>query len=148
MLGETQRKTLFHFLDSLSLLLSESIKKSCMRDIESRLHHSLALMERDFPMTLQVMCGYHYCIVTDVVVICTQVITMHILHHIPQGISRFGPVYGTWMWQYERFNSWICRRVLNRRHPEATVMETYRVIYIVTFHAVSRYYVYQVKHAC
>ncbi|CAH3163534.1 unnamed protein product, partial [Porites lobata] len=25
-------------------------------------------------------------------------------------------------------NSWICRRVTNRRHPEANVMETYRVI--------------------
>lgn len=71
MLGETQRKALFHFLDSLSLLLSESIKKSNVRDIESRLHHSLAQMERDFPMTLQVMCGYHYCIATDVVLIYT-----------------------------------------------------------------------------
>jgi hypothetical protein len=52
---------------------------------------------------------------------------MHLLHHIPDGLSKFGPVYGTWMWQYERFNSWICRRVLNRQHPEATVLETYRV---------------------
>ncbi len=26
-----------------------------------------------------------------------------------------------------KFNSWICRRVLNRQHPEATVLETYRV---------------------
>ncbi|CAH3163531.1 unnamed protein product, partial [Porites lobata] len=24
-------------------------------------------------------------------------------------------------------NSWICRRVTNRRHPEANVMETYRI---------------------
>ena len=32
----------------------------------------------------------------------------------------------------ERFNSWIARRVLNRRYPEATVMETYR-IYKLTF---------------
>ena len=45
---------------------------------------------------------------------------MHILHHIVDGI-RFGPVYSTWMFPYERFNSWMCRRALNRAHPEATV---------------------------
>lgn len=28
---------------------------------------------------------------------------------------------------YERFNSWITRRVLNRRYPESTVVETYRL---------------------
>lgn len=31
------------------------------------------------------------------------------------------------MYVYERMNSWICRRVTNRCHPEANVMETYRV---------------------
>ena len=56
MLGETQRRTLFYFLDSLTLLLSESIKKTSVKNVESRLHLSLALMERDFLMTLQVMC--------------------------------------------------------------------------------------------
>ena len=27
----------------------------------------------------------------------------------------------------ERFNSWVSRRVLNRRYPESTVLETYRL---------------------
>ena len=36
-------------------------------------------------------------------------------------------VNGFWMYPYERFNSWITRRVTNRRYPEATVMETYRL---------------------
>ena len=31
------------------------------------------------------------------------------------------------MYPFERFNSWIARRVKNRRYPEATVMETYRI---------------------
>ena len=54
---------------------------------------------------------------------------MHLLHHIVDSIELYGPVYSTWMFAYERFNSWITRRVKNRRHPEATVMETYRVGY-------------------
>jgi hypothetical protein len=40
-------------------------------------------------------------------------------------IKRFGPVYSFWMYPYERFNSWISRRVLNRRYPESTVVQTY-----------------------
>ena len=52
---------------------------------------------------------------------------MHILHHVGQGLREFGPVYSNWMYPYERFNSWMCRRALNRRRPEATIVETYRV---------------------
>ena len=42
-------------------------------------------------------------------------------------MQQDGPEYGTWMYPYERFNSWICKRVLNRAIPEVTVVETYRV---------------------
>jgi len=56
-----------------------------------------------------------------------QDITTHLLHHVVNGIRQFGPVYSTWMYPFERFNSWICRRALNRYRPEATIMETYRV---------------------
>ena len=52
---------------------------------------------------------------------------MHLIRHVADGIQEFGPVYGTWMYPYERFNSWICQRVLNRSNPEATILETYRV---------------------
>ena len=54
-------------------------------------------------------------------------ITTHILHHVTDGLRRYGPVYSTWMYPYERFNSWMCRRAMNRRRPEATIIETYRV---------------------
>ena len=47
------------------------------------------------------------------------------------GIRSFGPVYSTWMFVYERFNSWLCKRALNSYRPEATIMETYRVRSIV-----------------
>jgi hypothetical protein len=49
------------------------------------------------------------------------------MRHVVEGIGRFGPVYGTWMYSFERFNSWMCQRALNRTHPEVTIMETYRV---------------------
>lgn len=52
---------------------------------------------------------------------------MHLMHHIAEGIEKFGPVYSTWMYPFERFNSWLCQRALNRAHPEITIMETYRV---------------------
>ena len=31
------------------------------------------------------------------------------------------------MYPNERFNSWVTRQVLNRRFPESTVIETYRL---------------------
>ena len=52
---------------------------------------------------------------------------MHMVRHIARGIASYGPAHSWWMYVYERMNSWICRRVTNRRHPEANVMETYRV---------------------
>ncbi|XP_044180783.1 uncharacterized protein LOC114963164 isoform X3 [Acropora millepora] len=57
----------------------------------------------------------------------SDTISMHMLHHIARGISCHGPVHSWWMYVYERMNSWICRRVTNRCHPEANVMETYRI---------------------
>ena len=52
--------------------------------------------------------------------------TTHLLHHIPEGMQRFGPVHSTWMYAYQMFNSWMGRRAMNRL-PEATIMATYRV---------------------
>ena len=46
-----------------------------------------------------------------------------------QGIQKFGPVHSTWMFPYERFNSWLCRRAMSRKHPEATILRTYQVIF-------------------
>ena len=62
-----------------------------------------------------------------------EVITMHLIHHLVDGVKQDGPVYGWWMYPYERFNSWICRRALNRYHPEAIVIETYRVNTYIVF---------------
>ena len=49
---------------------------------------------------------------------------MHLIRHIFDGVKHSGSVYASWMFAYERFNSWLHRRVMNRRYPEATLMET------------------------
>lgn len=65
-------------------------------------------MERDLPIAL-------------------QNVTTHILRHMVEGIAKFGPLYTTWMFPFERMNSWFTRRVLNRQYPESTIMETYQI---------------------
>lgn len=108
MLSDQCRETLFLLFDSLTELCQEKVNSDDTDLIELRLNKALALFEREFP-------------------VCLQNITTHILHHIPDGINRYGPVYGTWMFVYERFNSWICKRVLNMRYPEATAIETFLI---------------------
>ena len=108
MLGHNQRHTLYQLVNIITQLHAEEIDIRYVDEIEKRVHHTLALIERDFPLSL-------------------QVIVFHLLHHLPMFLRRFGPVYSFWMYPYERFNSWITRRVLNRRYPEPTVVETYRL---------------------
>lgn len=108
MLGRKQRSTLFKLFDVLESICAEDILADSIDALEQQVHTVLALIERDFPVSM-------------------QVIVFHLLHHLPMYIKRFGPVYSFWMYHYERFNSWLTRRVLNRRYPEATVVATYRL---------------------
>ena len=108
LLGPFQRKTIFELCDVMSPLLSEEVCISDFDAVEDRVHRVLSLLERDFPISL-------------------HVIVFHLLHHLPMFIHRFGPAYTFWMYPFERFNSWIGRRIHNRRFPEATVVETYRL---------------------
>lgn len=43
------------------------------------------------------------------------------------GFLTFGPLYGRWLFPYERANGWISRQCLKKGAEEATVMETYVV---------------------
>ena len=114
LLGKSQEKTLMELCDIVSVLCSEEVNVQTMDAVEYRVHRVLSLMERDFPATI-------------------HVITLHLLHHLPMYMRRFGPLYSFWMYPMERFNNWIKNRVLNRRFPEATVMESYR-LYEIGFH--------------
>ena len=106
MLGHNQRSTLFELMDVIADLCAEDIDEMQINHLELRVHKALVLIERDFPLSM-------------------QLIMFHLLHHLPMFVRRFGPVYAFWMYPFERLNSWITRRVTSRRYPEATVVETY-----------------------
>ena len=114
LLGQEQRKTLFLFCSVLARLCSESININLIEKLEFDVHYCLSLMEKDFPVAL------HVCV-------------FHLLHHLPFYLRRFGPSCVFWMYPFERFNSWLIRRVQNRRYPESTVAETYRLFEWVHF---------------
>lgn len=118
LLGDLQRRTLLELCDVVVLLSSDEVNIQNMDSIEYRVHRVLSLLERDFPVSLHVM-------------------VFHLLHHLPMFVRRFGPIRNYWMYPMERFNSWISRRVLNRRFPEATVLETYRVFELMHFLQIS-----------
>ena len=108
-----------------------------MQQLEMEVNETLALVERDFSVDIQV-CHTLFDIASRVDLIANikflsiQVIIIHLIRHVVDGMKQFGPVYATWMYGYERFNSWLHRRVTNCRYPEATLMETYRVSYSYT----------------
>ena len=56
-------------------------------------------------------------------------IRLYILRHIVDGIEVQGPTHSWSMWVYEKFNSWVSRRVMKRKNPGATIMRTYQVSY-------------------
>ena len=114
MLGERVRRTLTLFFYIASQLHQ---KKYTIEEIEyliNAINEVLALFERDCPLWL-----------FD--------ITTHILRHVAEKIKPNGPIYASWMYPYERMNSWLTRRVMNRKNPEACIMETYQV-YPFSFH--------------
>ena len=108
LLGQQQRQTLFLFCNVLARLCAETVHATLLQQLELDVHQALSLLERDFPVSL------HVCV-------------FHLLHHLPLFLSRFGPLHAYWMFPFKRFNSWVIRRVHNRRYPESTVVETYKL---------------------
>lgn len=117
-LGSFQRRTIFELCDVIQSILSGDVDLSLIDTLEYRVHRVLSLLERDFPVSIHVT-------------------MLHLLHHLPKFIRRFGPVHGYWMFSMERFNSWIARRVHNRRFPEATIIESYRLFELSFFSQIS-----------
>lgn len=66
LLADCQRKTLFTFLDAIRKLLAEGIKSCDLQLLEEEINMSLALMERDFPISIQVF-------VASVIFISTEI---------------------------------------------------------------------------
>jgi len=107
-LCEIQRRTLLHFFRSLLKLHSKKFEKSNVEQIVLSIDESLALLERDCPSSI-------------------SNITTHILHHVARKISDYGPIYSTWMYPFERMNSYITRRANNRSRVERCIMETIQI---------------------
>ncbi|XP_050402379.1 uncharacterized protein LOC126818822 [Patella vulgata] len=105
-LGIRERTTLFFLLDCLRDICAESDADDELDELEVKVNKALALFKRDFPVHL-------------------QNITTHFIHHIVPDIKKYGPIYSTWMYVFERFNSWICKRALNMQYPEVSAIETY-----------------------
>ncbi|XP_066929289.1 uncharacterized protein [Clytia hemisphaerica] len=87
--------------------MAETVDVRRVDDIQNEVTEALAYMERDFPLSL-------------------LVVSFHLLLHIAEGLID-GPIHTKWMFYFERFNSYIKRRVMSRSNPEACVMKTYRI---------------------
>ena len=130
LLGQNQRISLFHLLDVLGTICSDNQFLQDLPALEKEVNEVCARLERDFPISVQV-CTLYTCTLFGITkeLKCSNSTYSdgHILRHSVKGIQLYGPVHSCWMYCYERFNSWVCQRVKNRRFPEATVMETYKV---------------------
>ncbi|XP_052694496.1 uncharacterized protein LOC128172788 [Crassostrea angulata] len=89
-------------------MVSPQLKEEDIPELQEDAHSALSLFERDFPLSMQ------------------NLVT-HLLHHVVDGFPTFGPLYGRWLFPYERANGWINRQCLKKGAEEATVMETYVV---------------------
>jgi len=61
MLAEQHRNTLFTFLDALSMVLAEFHRLQDLPELETKVNTAIALLERDFPISIQVCCHFSYC---------------------------------------------------------------------------------------
>ncbi|XP_052097487.1 uncharacterized protein LOC127732488 [Mytilus californianus] len=108
LLPKRQENTLRKLFSAIDMMTHESYDSDELDDIIQFTSEAMSLLERDFPIAL-------------------QTITTHLMHHIPEGYADFGPLYGRWLFPFERINSWITRQALNKNKIEATIMETYAI---------------------
>jgi len=55
LLGEQQEETLYFFFDTITILLAESHKIDTLEKLRDDLNTALAKLERDFPVSVQVL---------------------------------------------------------------------------------------------
>nr|XP_022311179.1 uncharacterized protein LOC111116474 [Crassostrea virginica] len=109
LLPQRQEGTLHRLCDVIKKMVSPQLAVHELPRLQAETHEALSLLERDFPLALQNL-------------------TTHLLHHIVDDLANYGPMYGRWLFPYERANGWITRQCLRKGMEESTVMETY-VIY-------------------
>ena len=102
------RRSFIFWLSVINRLQSYNIHKSEIEKLKSDGKLAGALMERDFPVSF-------------------NVITSHLLLHESETMERMGNMYSRWMYPFERLNSVILRHVKSKKHPEASAIRTIRV---------------------
>ena len=107
-MGQRQRRTIVLLFDVLARMHEKTFTDNQLKQLTEDTNVVLVLLERDLPYWL-----------------CN--ITTHIIRHITTKIIENGPIYSSWMYPYERMNSWLTRRANNRSKVEECIMETYQV---------------------
>ncbi|XP_062584302.1 uncharacterized protein LOC134246058 [Saccostrea cucullata] len=105
----SQERTLEHICGVIRRIVSPKLTVLDIAQLQADTHEALSLLERDFPLAIQNL-------------------TTHLIHHIVDDLANYGPMYGRWLFPYERANGWVTRQCLRKGMEESTVMETY-VIY-------------------
>ncbi|XP_072043489.1 uncharacterized protein [Amphiura filiformis] len=108
MLGEDQRKTFFNMCVLMSRLLDYTILRGDMEGLSLQWAAGLAEMERDFPLGI-------------------QTILVHQMQHLPDDVLMCGPSHGWSMFAFERYMSFLRGRIHNRKDPEISAVESYRI---------------------
>ena len=92
----------------MNRLVQYEVDTRMLPQLKAEIAQAASLMERDFPLVF-------------------NVITTHLLLHEADTCAKFGPVHSRWMFFFERLNSFITRRVMSRKHPEASAIQTIRM---------------------
>ena len=103
-----KRKSLLYFFWVLAQFHKKTYEKEALPQLNEDINTALALLERDCTLWL-------------------GNITTHILRHIPEKIETNGPMYASWMFPFERMNSYLVRRANNKASMEQYIMETMQV---------------------
>ncbi|OWF38509.1 hypothetical protein KP79_PYT12185 [Mizuhopecten yessoensis] len=92
---------------------TRQLSMSAMDRIESTWYQSLALMERDFPCSIQGA-------------------VMHIMHHLPHYLRKFGPVSNFWMFPFERLDSTLSRAIGSARYLELAAVKHMKIQWMMS----------------
>jgi hypothetical protein len=108
-----QYKLLCDFVDIFRIICRHEISTDEINELRHKIQSSMREFERLVPTTEH-----------DIII--------HLLHHIPDQLERYGPTRTWWMFHVERFFGWCSRAIHTHNNFEATLMNTYRMNFCVS----------------
>ena len=88
MLDDNDRKILGHFVRACNLLVTRFITEDDLKEAQERLNDMARIIEREY--------GPEF--ITS---------NIHLVLHIPDCYRDYGPIYGFWLFPFERLNGYI-----------------------------------------